>query len=194
MKPLHLIVCFAGLACGSSAASAPINFSCRTPLGSPSQIWQSVTAPAFRVRGRIVVIGLERLPEDPFRMDGHDIPDVGREAHVMLGRRSDNTHIMLGVGADLEGRTLSVGLSSDDDGRESDEVVASLDWSPGSAVSIPFELSVEKTKTIVRVQGREFRFGIGSDPNSEVRFGCSGGTFDFYELEISPLGHRTGRL
>lgn len=185
MKSLHLIICFAAIVCSSSAASAPFNFSCRTPLGGPSQIWQSVTAPAFRVRGRIVPIGLERLPADPFRMEGHDIPAVGRGADVMIGRRSDGTHITLGVGADLEGRTLSVGLASDDDGRESDEVIASLDWSPGSAVSIPFEFSVERTKTVVRVYGREIRFGIGSDPNSEVRFGCSGGTFDFYELEIS---------
>lgn len=185
MKSSHLAICFAVFVCSSPAASAPINFSCRTPLGSPSEIWQSVTAPAFRVRGRIVVIALQRLPADPFRMDGHDMPKVGRDAHVMLGRRSDGTYISLGISADLEGRTLAVGLISEDDDRQSDELIANLDWSPGSAVSIPFEFSVERTKTVVRVHGREFRFGIGSDPNSEVRFGCSGGSFQFYDLEIS---------
>jgi hypothetical protein len=185
MKSLHLIICFAGIACSTSAASAPINFSCTTPLGRNSEIWQSVAAPAFRVRGRIVPIGLERLPADPLRMDGHDIPAVGRGADVMIGRRSDGSYMTLGVGADLEGRVLTIRLVSEDEGRESDEDIASLDWSPGSQVSIPFEFSVERTKTVVRVYGREFRFGIGSDPHSEVRFGCSGGAFDFYELEIS---------
>ena len=185
MKSLHLIVCFAGLACGSSAASAPINFGCTTPLGRHSEIWQSVTVPTFRVRGRIVPIGLERLPADPSPMNGHDIAAVGRGADVMIGRRSDGTHISLGISADLEGRTLAVGLISEDDGRQSDDLIASLDWSPGSAVSIPFEFSITRTKTVVRVHGREFRFGIGSDPNSEVRFGCSGGSFQFYDLEIS---------
>ncbi len=185
MKSLHLIICFVGIVWSSSAAAAPINFACTTPLRGISQIWQSVKAPAFRVRGRIVVIGLERLPADPFRMDGHDMPAVDRGAHVMIGWRSDGTYISLGISADLEGQKLAVGLISEDDDRQSDELVASLGWTPGSAVSIPFEFSVTRTKTVVRVQGREFRFGIGSDPNSEVRFGCKGGTFDFYELEIS---------
>lgn len=185
MKSSHLLLCVAGIFCSPSAAAAPINFSCSAPLGRNSEIWQSVTAPAFRVRGRIVPIRLERLPADPLRMDGHDILAVGRGADVMIGRRSDQTYMTLGVGAELKGQTLVVRLVSAHDGLESDEAIASLEWSPGSQISIPFEFFVEKTQTIMRVQSREFRFEIGSDPNSEVRFGCTGGTFDFYELEIS---------
>jgi len=119
-------------------------------------------------------------------MEGHDIPAVGRGADVTIGPGSDGSYIALGVAADLESRTLAVRLMSSDDGRESDEVIASLDWSPGASLSIPFEFSVEGTGTVVRVNGRDIRFGIGSDATSEVRFGCTGGSFLFSGLETSP--------
>lgn len=185
MKPSGLVVLLAGICCTSpGAASAPINFVCSAPLGRTSEFWQVRTESSYRLRGRIEPQELDRLPADPTRMDGHNIPSIGRGADVAISRPSEQVYLTFGVAADVEGRRLSVRAASDNEGRESVETVASLDWQPGARVSIPFEVAVEAERVSLRIGTRDIRFDIALGSGSEVRFGCEGGTFRFTDLEI----------
>ena len=187
MKPAILIVFLAGI-CGSSAAvAAPVNFYCSAPLRRSPEISQDRPGgPPFRIRGRILPRQLDPLPTNPQQKDGYTVTSTpARGAEVAIFDHDQGTSVKFVVQAGPQADTMEIGYVKSRDEENEILLVDTVDWAPSTGVSIPFDLSIEAAVVVLRTGPREIPFEIALGPNSQIWIGCSGGDFEFEQLEIS---------
>lgn len=175
------------LAMGGDAAAmaAPLNFDCAAPIGRDSTIWRMrPEAPPFHVRGRIMPLRLYPSPANPQQMDGYSvtIPDT-RGINVTIVDHNASNSIVFGVGS--EGDALRAFVTMGREDRQDSQLVESFAWRPGDQLSIAFQLSIlAGGRATLRVGTREIPLDIALGANSQIMVSCSGGEFDFRDLEI----------
>jgi hypothetical protein len=174
------------LAMGGEAAATPLSFVCSAPLERDSSLWKFRTAGApFRVRGRMLAVSFDPLPADPRRRDG-DVTmtyTFVRGAEVLI--MDDNgKNVSLSFNADPAGRTLEVGVTTSSGDRHDGMVVERHAAGPGTSIWVPFELSVEAARGVLRIGTREIPLDIALGASTQITVSCAGGEFWFQDLEI----------
>jgi hypothetical protein len=185
MKVSILPILLVAMGGDAAAMAAPLNFDCATPIGRDSTIWRMrLEAPPFYVRGRIMPLRLYPSPANPQQMDGYSviIPD-SRGVHVTIVDHDASNSIVFGVGP--EGDALHAVVTMGREGREDSQLIESFAWRHGDQLSIAFELSIlAGGRATLRVGTREIPLDIALGANSQIMVSCSGGEFDFRDLEI----------
>jgi hypothetical protein len=186
MRPSGLAALLVGIVGGSPAAAAPFNFHCSAPPERSSQFWQDQDGTSYRLRGEIRPRALDRLPDEPRELGSGSVSYLDQGASVTVGNTDENFHVILGISAGPDGRTLEVGLASLRDGRIRTELSMTVAWQSHAGISIPFEFTIRPEEMVIRVDdAREIRLHESPELPSEIRFGCSGGEFLFSNIEIS---------
>jgi hypothetical protein len=186
MKSTAISVLLLGLIWGGHAKAAPLSFNCSAPVWHPSHLWQFRPAGApFRVRGRILATRLDPLPADTRRREGEAIMTytLVRGAEVTLVD-DDGSNVTFSVSADPAGRTLAVGVTTTSGDRHDGTVIERLEGSLGGRAWIPFELSVEAARVVLRAGTREIPLDIALRPATQIMVSCTGGEFWFRDLEL----------
>ena len=185
MKAPILPILLFGMAFNSAAEATPLSFVCAAPLERDSSLWQFRTAGApFRVRGRVLAVSFDPLPADPRRSGGDLMTQtVIRGAEVII-MDDDGDSVSLSFNADAEGRTLEVGVTTSSGDRQDGMVVERHAAGPGTSIWVPFELSVEAARGVLRIGTREIPLDIALGASTQITVTCVGGEFWFRDLEM----------
>lgn len=184
MRALTLPVVALGVAFATPAMATPQAFQCSAPIGRDSSIWRYRTAgPPFRIRGRVLVDNVDPLPAGA-QPGGGEVAMADRAAQVQVIDFAGYA-LALSFRADPEGRSVDVGLRTSRGDRHDwvnfeTRAIAIGAW-------IPFELSFEANRAVVRVGSREVPLDIALTAGAEVRISaeCTGGEFSFRDLEMN---------
>ena len=185
MRPSSLIVFLAGICWSSAAVAAPLDFGCSAPIGRKTEILYDRPGGApFQIRGRISAVRLDRLPPNPHQEHGDTVTTPRRGAEVAVFDHDQGTSVKFLVEAGRQDETMDIRFVMSRNEQSEILLAETLAWRPHTGVSIPFDLSIEAARVVLRTGTREITAEIASGSDSQISIGCTGAEVDFQRLEL----------
>lgn len=164
-----------------AAAAAPFTFFCVAPLAHSSELMQVQPGPAYRVRGRIGPVQLERIPDPslPVPIEAH----TQRYAGVMIINFETGKSVWLTVTPRYPGdeseAIADVQVQTGADDEHSIRQLTTLGSRGFIWDDLPFDIEVRPDRVIVEAGGRREEFAVAIGPGATIYLSCLGGSFDF---------------